>query len=65
MRGLRLLMWSAATLSITCQIAFLIEIHSPQAMDEMLWSLFLISIVCLILFLYARNALSSLKKWRS
>jgi nitric oxide reductase large subunit len=65
MRGLRLLMWSAATLTIISQIAFLIELHSPQAMDEMLWSLFLVSVVCLIVFLYARSAVSSLKKWRS
>jgi hypothetical protein len=65
MRGLRLLMWSAAALTIVFQIAFLIELHSPQAMNEMLWSLFLVSVVCLIVFLYARSALSSLKKWRS
>jgi hypothetical protein len=65
MRGLRLLMWSAAILTIVCQIAFLIELHSPQAMDEMLWSLFLVSVVCLIVFLYARSVLSSMKKWRS
>jgi hypothetical protein len=65
MRGLRLLMWSAATLTIGCQIAFLIELHSPQAMDEMLWSLFLVSVACLIVFLYARSAITSLKKWRS
>jgi hypothetical protein len=58
-------MWSAATLTIISQIAFLIELHSPQAMDEMLWSLFLVSVVCLIVFLYARSAVSSLKKWRS
>jgi hypothetical protein len=65
MRGLRLLMWSAATLTIVSQIAFLIELHSPQAMDAMLWSLFLVSVICLIVFLYARSAISSLKKWRS
>jgi hypothetical protein len=65
MRGLRLLMWSAATLTILFQVAFLIELHSPQAMDEMLWSLFLISVVCLVVFVYARSAVSSMKKWRS
>jgi len=65
MRGLRLLMWCAATLTIVAQLAFLIELHSPQAMDETLWSLFHISVVCLILFLYARSAVSSLKKFRS
>jgi hypothetical protein len=65
MRGLRLLMWSAAILTIVSQIAFLIELHSPEAMDNMLWSLFLVSVLCLIVFLYARSAISSMKKWRS
>ena len=65
MRGFRLLMWSAAVVAIISQAAFLFELHSPQAMDEMLWSLFLLSIVCLILFLYARDAVSSFRKWKS
>jgi hypothetical protein len=65
MRGLRLLMWFAAILTIVSQIAFLIELHSPQALDEMLWSLFLVSVVCLVVFLYARSVISSMKKWRS
>ena len=65
MRGFRLLMWSAALLTILCQAAFLFELHSPQATDEMLWSLFLISVVCLVVFLYARSAVSSIRKWRS
>jgi hypothetical protein len=65
MRGLRVLMWAAALLTILFQAAFLVELHSPLAMDSMLWSLFVLSVVCLIVFLYARSALSSLRKWRS
>jgi len=65
MRGLRLLMWSAAILTIVFQIAFLLELHSPQAGTEVLWFLFVASVVGLIAFLYARSAISSIGKWRS
>jgi hypothetical protein len=65
MRRLRLSMWSSAILAIVLQAAFLFELHSPQAMDEMLWSLFVASVVCSIMFVYARSALSSLKRYKS
>jgi len=65
MRGFRLLMWASAFLTILFQAAFLIELHSPLAMNSILWSLFVLSVVCLIVFLYARSALSSIRKWRS
>ena len=65
MRGFRLLMWAAAFLTIVFQAGFLIELHSPEAMNAMLWSLFVLSVVCLIVFLYARSALSSIRKWRN
>jgi hypothetical protein len=58
-------MWAAAFFTILFQAAFLVELHSPQAMSSMLWSLFVLSVVCLIVFLYARSALSSIRKWRS
>jgi hypothetical protein len=61
---LRVWMWSSVTLAIIFQAAFLIELHSPQAMDEMLWSLLGVSAVCFITFLYARRSLSSIRKWR-
>jgi hypothetical protein len=65
MRRLRLSMWSSAILAVVFQAAFLFELHSPQAMDEMLWSLFVASVVCFITFVYAKSALSSLKRYKS
>ena len=65
MRWLRLSMWASAILAIVFQVAFLLELHSPEAMDEMLWSLFVASVVCFIMFLYAKSALSSLKRYKS
>jgi hypothetical protein len=56
MDWLRLSMWSSALLVIVFQGAFMFELHSPQATDEVLWSLFALSLVCLIVFLYARSA---------
>jgi hypothetical protein len=64
MRRLRVTMWSSAILAIAFQAAFLFELHSPQAMDETLWSLFAVSVVCFIVFVYARSAISSLKRYR-
>jgi hypothetical protein len=65
MRWLRLSMWAGAILVIVFQAAFLFELHSPQAVDATLWSLFAISVVCFIVFVYAKSAISSLKKFRS
>lgn len=65
MRWLRLSMWSAAILVIVFQAAFLLELNSPQAVDETLWYLFAVSVVCFIVFVYARSAISSLKKFKS
>jgi|HubBroStandDraft_5_1064220.scaffolds.fasta_scaffold414766_1 uncharacterized membrane protein YccC len=65
MGWLRLAMWSSAILVIVLQVGFMFELHSPQAMDAMLWSLFAISVLCVVVFMYARHALSSLKKFRS
>jgi hypothetical protein len=64
MKLLRVWMWSAVALAIVFQAAFLIELHSPQAMDELLWSLFGVSAVCFMSFLYARRSLSSIHKWK-
>jgi hypothetical protein len=65
MTWLRLSMWSSAILVILFQAAFMFELHSPQAVDTVLWSLFAISLVCFIVFVYARNAISSLKKFKN
>jgi uncharacterized membrane protein YccC len=65
MTWLRLSMWSAAVLVIVCQAAFMFELHSPQAADTVLWSFFAISLVCFVVFVYARSAISSLKKFRN
>ncbi len=64
MKLLRVWMWSAVALAIVFQAAFLIELHSPQAMDELSWSLFGVSAVCFITFLYTRRSLSSIHKWK-
>jgi hypothetical protein len=64
MRRLRLTMWSSAILVTVFQAAFLFELHSPQAMDEALWSFFSVSVVGFIVFVYAKSALSSLKRYR-
>ena len=65
MSWLRLSLWSSAILAIVFQAAFMFELHSPQAVDVTLWSLFTVSLVCVIVFVFARNALSSLKKFRN
>lgn len=64
MKMLRVWKWLAVSLAIVFQAAFLIELHSPQAMDDLLWSLFGVSAVCLMTFLYARSSLSSIHKWK-
>lgn len=63
-KWLRLSMWSSVTLAIIFQAAFMIELHSPQAVDGTLYSLFGISVVCFGMFLYARATLSSIRKWK-
>jgi hypothetical protein len=65
MRWLRLSMWSSGILTIVFQAAFMFELHSPQAMEDTLWSLFAASVVCFIVFMYARSAISSLRKFKS
>jgi uncharacterized membrane protein YccC len=65
MTWLRFSVWSSAILAIVFQAAFMFELHSPQAVDVTLWSLFAVSVVCVIVFVYARNAISSLKKFRN
>jgi hypothetical protein len=63
-KWLRLSMWSSVTLAVIFQVAFLIELHSPQTMDELLWSLFGVSAFCFGMFLYARASLASLHRWK-
>jgi hypothetical protein len=65
MTWLRLSMWFSAILVILFQAGFMFELHSPQAVDTVLWSLFGISVFCFIVFVYARSAISSLKKFRN
>jgi hypothetical protein len=60
----RTLMWLSVTSAVVFQVAFLVELHSPQAMDEMLWSLFGVSAACFAMFLYSRATLSALHKWK-
>jgi hypothetical protein len=65
MRWLRLSMWSSAVLVIVFQAAFLLELNSPQAVDETLWYLFGVSVVFFIVFVYAKSAITSLNKFKS
>jgi hypothetical protein len=60
----RMLMWLSVTLAVIFQVAFLVELHSPQAIDEILWPLFGVSAACFAMFLYSRATLTSIHKWK-
>lgn len=57
-------MWSSAIVAIIFQLGLLVELHSPEARDEMLWWLMGISVACCAVFLYVRTRLSSIRKQR-
>jgi len=63
-RILRASMWWSIAFALIFQAAFLVELHSPQTMDEVSWSLFGLSVACFATFLYSRATLTSLRKWK-
>ncbi len=61
-KRLRVTMWASAIVAIIVQLSFLIELHSPEARDDLLWSLIGTDVACCGVFVYAGTRLSSIRK---
>jgi hypothetical protein len=61
-KRLRVAMWLSAIVAIISQLSVLVELHGPEARDDMLWFLMSISVASCGVFLYTRARLASIRK---